>query len=162
MTTQTNSPKVDDSFMEEDISQGFPKKSDTTIEIELRSIIKEDKPAIVIPKMNETTKRKRSEQTDYRKICFERVDFTNRQTLWLTRETHLILLKIVNVIGGHKANLSCYVENIIRQHFKIIKRKSIISMNSNSKNQYRKDKHIANKQNIIVPSNNKRRHVKTD
>ena len=117
MAKQTNIPKVDEDFMKEVISQGFPMKRDTTIGIELRSIIKEDEPDIVIPKMNEkATKRKRAEQTNYWEIYFERVDFTDRQPFWLTRETHLTLLKIVNVIGGHKATLSSYVENIIRQH----------------------------------------------
>ena len=116
MTTQTNTPKVDESFSEEDISQGFPMMRDTTIGIELRSIIEKDEPAIVIPKMKEAVKRRHTGQTNYREIYFERVDFTDRQPFWLTRETHLTLLKIVNVIGGHKARLSSYVENIILQH----------------------------------------------
>lgn len=89
---------------------------DTTIGIELRSIIEKDEPAIVIPKMKEAVKRRHTGQTNYREIYFERVDFTDRQPFWLTRETHLTLLKIVNVIGGHKARLSSYVENIILQH----------------------------------------------
>lgn len=116
MTTQTYTPKVDESFMEEDISQGFPMMRDTTIGIELRSIIEKDEPAIVIPKIKEAVKRRFTGQTNYREIYFERVDFTDRQPFWLTRETHLTLLKIVNVIGGHKARFSSYVENIILQH----------------------------------------------
>lgn len=115
MAKQTNIPKVDEDFMKEVISQGFPLKQDTT-NLNERAIIKENEPAIKTPKIKEAVKQKRAKQTDYLEIYFERVDFTNRQPLWLTRETHLTLLKIVNVIGGSKATLSSYVENIILQH----------------------------------------------
>jgi len=115
MAKQTNITKVDEDFMKEVISQGFPLQQDTT-NLNERAIIKEAEPAIEILKMKEAAKRRRTEQTDYREIYFERVDFTDRQPLWLTRKTHLILLKVVYVIGGHKATLSSYVENIIRQH----------------------------------------------
>ena len=101
--------------MKEVISQGFPLKQDT-INLNEQAIIKENEPAIETSKIKEVVKRKRVEQTNYREIYFKRVDFTDRQPLWLTRETHLTILKIVNVIGGHKATLSSYVENIIRQH----------------------------------------------
>ena len=115
MAKQTNIPKVDEDFMKEVISQGFPLKQDTINRNE-RAIIKENEPAIEIPKIKEAVKRRYNGQSNYREIYFERLDFTNRQPLWLTRETHLTLLKIVNVIGGRKATLSSYVENIILQH----------------------------------------------
>lgn len=115
MAKQTNIPKVDEDFMKEVISQGFPVKQYTT-NLNERAIIKENEPAIETPKIKEAVKRTHTGQTYYREIYFERVDFTNRQPLWLTKETHLTLLKIVNVIGGHKATLSSYVENIIQQH----------------------------------------------
>jgi hypothetical protein len=115
MAKQTNNPKVDEDFMKEVISQGFPLKQDTT-NLNERAIINGNEPAIVIPKIKEAVKRRYNGQSNYREIYFERLDFTNRQPLWLTRETHLTLLKIVNVIGGRKATLSSYVENIILQH----------------------------------------------
>ena len=115
MAKQTNIPKVDEDFMKEVISQGFPLKQDTT-NLNERAIINENEPTIEIPKIKEAVKRIYTGQTNYQEIYFERLDFTNRQPLWLTRETHLTLLKIVNVIGGHKATLSSYVENIILQH----------------------------------------------
>jgi hypothetical protein len=116
MAKQTNIPKVDEDFMKEVISQGFPLQQDTT-NLNERAIIKENEPAIKTPKIKEAVKQKYTGQTNYREIYFERVDFTDRQPFWLTRETYLTLLKIVNIIGGQKATLSSYVENIIRQHF---------------------------------------------
>jgi len=115
MAKQTNIPKLDEDFMKEVVSQGFPLKQDTT-NLNERTISKENEPAIETPKIKKTVKGKQAEQTDYWEIYFEKVDFTNRQPFWLTRETHLTLLKIVNVIGGRKATLSSYLENIILQH----------------------------------------------
>jgi len=115
MANQTNIPKVNEDFMKEVISQGFPLKQDT-INLNERAIIKENEQAIETSKIKEVVKRKRVDQTNYREIYFKRVDFTDRQPFWLTRETHLTLLKIVNVIGGNKVRLSSYVESIIRQH----------------------------------------------
>jgi len=115
MAKQTNIPKVDENYIKEVISQGFPLKQDITNRNE-RVIIKVNEQAIEIPKINEAVKRIYTSQTNYREIYFERVNFTDRQPLWLTRKTHLTLLKIVNVIGGRRATLSSYVENIILQH----------------------------------------------
>ena len=116
MAKQTIFPKVDEDFMREVISQGFPMKKETANEKKLSTIIKEDEPVIETPKIKEPQKRRRTEQTDYRETYFEKVDLTDRQSLYISRETHLTLLSIVNVIGGHKANISSYVENIILHH----------------------------------------------
>jgi hypothetical protein len=63
------------------------------------------------------TRRKRKEQPEgYRENYFRRVDFTDRQPLYITRSTHEKLMLIVNIIGGRKATISSYVENILLQH----------------------------------------------
>ena len=116
MAKQTTIPKVDEDFMREVISQGFPMKKENSNEKVLSTIIKEDDFVIETPKIKEPQKRKRTEQTDYRETYFEKVDLTDRQSIYISRETHLTLLSIVSVIGGHKANISSYVENIILQH----------------------------------------------
>jgi len=118
MAKQTTIPKVDEDFMREVISQGFPMKKETSNEKEkeFSTIIKEDEPLIETPKIKEPQKRRRTEQSEYRENYFEKVDLTDRQSIYISRETHLTLLSIVNVIGGHKANISSYVENIILHH----------------------------------------------
>ena len=116
MAKQTTIPKVDEDFMKEVISQGFPMKKESSNEKQLSTIIKEDEPAIETSKIKEPQKRRRLEQSEYRETYFEKVDLTDRQSIYISRETHLTLLSIVNVIGGHKANISSYVENIILHH----------------------------------------------
>ena len=115
MAKQITIPKVDEDFMREMISQGFPRKKETSNDNDLQ-IVKEDEPSIENSKPKETPTRKRNIQTDYRKTYFEKVDLSDRQSLYISRETHLILINIVNMIGGHKATISSYVENIILQH----------------------------------------------
>ncbi|MFA5044917.1 MAG: DUF3408 domain-containing protein [Paludibacter sp.] len=116
MAKQTTNPKVDEDFMREVISQGFPMKKESLKEKDISVIIKEDKQTIEIPKVKEISKRKRTEQTNYRETYFEKIDFSDRQQVSISRETHLTLFSVVSMIGGHKATIGSYVENIILQH----------------------------------------------
>jgi hypothetical protein len=116
MAKQTNIPKVDEDFMREVISQGLPMKRNTTIENELTIIIDENESAIETLDVIEAPNQEQTEKADYCETYFEKVDLTYRQSLCITKETHSTLLNVVNMIGGRKANLSSYVENIILQH----------------------------------------------
>ena len=53
---------------------------------------------------------------NYGEIYFKKVDLSYRKSICIAKETHSTLLKVVNMIGGRKTNLSSYVENIILQH----------------------------------------------
>ena len=62
-------------------------------------------------------RRKRKEQPEsFKDMYFRRVDFSDRQPLYITRYTHEKLMMIVNLIGGRKATIGSYVENILLQH----------------------------------------------
>ena len=67
--------------------------------------------------MKEPARRKKNASGDYRETYFMRVDLTDRQPLYVSRATHEKLMKIVTVIGGRKATVSSYVENILLRHF---------------------------------------------
>ena len=121
MTKQTNIPKVDEDFMREVISQGFPMKRDTTIENERTIIIEENESSIETSDVIEAPNEAQVEEEDYCETYFEKVDLTYRQSICMSKETHSILLKVVNMIGGRKTNLSSYVENIILQHLESYK-----------------------------------------
>jgi len=116
MAKQTNVPKVDEDFMREVISQGFPMKREAIIENDGTTIIGENESAIETLDLIEASNEDQTEQVDYCETYFEKVDLTYRQSLCITKETHSTLLNVVNMIGGRKANLSSYVENIILQH----------------------------------------------
>lgn len=122
-------PQIDEDFMKEIISQGLPvKKQETSLvtetEVEIPdtpAITPEQEPKPETVKEEKTAKeparRKKSVSGDYRETYFARVDLTDRQPLYVSRTTHEKLMKIVTVIGGRKATVSSYVENILLRHF---------------------------------------------
>lgn len=122
-------PQIDEDFMKEIISQGLPvKKQETPMVAVETPNTPDDKPETADkgeikaePKeekvVKEPARRKKNTPGDYREIYFMRVDLTDRQPLYVSRTTHEKLMKIVTVIGGRKATVSSYVENILLRHF---------------------------------------------
>ena len=126
-------PQIDEDFMKEIISQGLPVKKQempsARVEANAETPDKpDDKPQTASkqeikaePKEEKTVKeparRKKNAPGDYRETYFMRVDLTDRQPLYVSRATHEKLMKIVTVIGGRKATVSSYVENILLRHF---------------------------------------------
>ena len=123
-------PQIDEDFMKEIISQGLPvKKQETpsvTVKQEIETPDKPDDKTGSVDKqvtakeekaVKEPARRKKNAPGDYRETYFMRVDLTDRQPLYVSRTTHEKLMKIVTVIGGRKATVSSYVENILLRHF---------------------------------------------
>ena len=77
-----------------------------------------EKAEVENPPRETPVRKKRKEQPEnYREIYFRRIDFSDRQPLYITRSTHEKLMMIVSIIGGRKATISSYVENVLMQHF---------------------------------------------
>ena len=116
-------PQIDEDFMKEIISQGLPVKKQETPSVTVKTEIETpDKPEIKTEPKEEKTLKEPARRTknapgDYRETYFMRVDLTDRQPLYVSRATHEKLMKIVTVIGGRKATVSSYVENILLRHF---------------------------------------------
>lgn len=127
-------PQIDEDFMKEIISQGLPVKKQETplvaVETEVKNEVEvpnipaitpeqEPKPETVKEEkaVKEPARRKKNVSGDYRETYFVRVDLTDRQPLYVSRTTHEKLMKIVTIIGGRKATVSSYVENILLRHF---------------------------------------------
>ena len=123
-------PQIDEDFMKEIISQGLPVKKQETPTVTVKQEIEtpDDKTGAVetVDKQvmakeekaaKEPARRKKNAPGDYRETYFMRVDLTDRQPLYVSRATHEKLMKIVTVIGGRKATVSSYVENILLRHF---------------------------------------------
>lgn len=124
-------PQIDEDFMKELISQGLPVKKQETPTVTETKVETPDTP-INVPEqeqkretetskeektVKEAARRKKAVSGDYRETYFGRVDLTDRQPLYVSRTTHEKLMKIVTVIGGRKATVSSYVENILLRHF---------------------------------------------
>lgn len=115
--------------MKEIISQGLPVKKQETPSARVETPDKPDNKPETVDKeevkaepkeekaVKEPARRKKNAPGDYRETYFMRVDLTDRQPLYVSRTTHEKLMKIVTVIGGRKATVSSYVENILLRHF---------------------------------------------
>jgi hypothetical protein len=78
-------------------------------------------PQAAAPLAKLTRKQRKEAHGNYKETYFKRIDFSNRQPLYITRATHEKLMLIVNVIGGRKATISSYVENILLHHLEHFK-----------------------------------------
>ncbi len=70
---------------------------------------------------------------DFKEIFLQRFELTDRQPLYLSRQTYEQLRIIVNGIGSNKASISGYAERIIQLHFEQYKEEIIRLFNENIK-----------------------------
>lgn len=120
MAKQTSGrPQIDEDFMKEIISQGVPVRRDVPpVESPLEEVETPEPPKAETVQAEKPTPRKRKNQSgDYRETYFQKVELIDRQPLYVSRNTHEKLMRIVTVIGGRKTTASSYVENILLQHF---------------------------------------------
>jgi hypothetical protein len=115
MAKQDKNIPIDEDFMKEIISQGLPPKQVALVQTE--SIQKEETQET--QPETKSPKRKKNNTEDYQELFFKRIELVDRQPLYVSRSTHEKLLKIVSVIGGRKATVSSYVENILQRHFEL-------------------------------------------
>lgn len=121
MAKQTSGrPQIDEDFMKEVISQGVPVRRDVP-QVEPPSEEVEASPeppkAETIQAEKPTPRKRKNQSGDYRETYFQKVELIDRQPLYVSRNTHEKLMRIVTVIGGRKTTASSYVENILLQHF---------------------------------------------
>ncbi|MDL2239158.1 DUF3408 domain-containing protein [Bacteroidales bacterium OttesenSCG-928-K03] len=110
--------EIDEDFMKEIISQGLPSKANIVKETTAKETSPEESAGEESNKAeSKSLKKKKNIQQDYCEMFFKKVEIADRRPMYVDRITHEKLIKIVGVIGGRKATLSSYVENIIKKHF---------------------------------------------
>lgn len=67
----------------------------------------------------EETKRKRSKSPDYESLFIQEVGITARtgKSVYIRKEHHEKITKIVQVIGKNQVSLFSYIDNVLTQHF---------------------------------------------
>ncbi len=113
-------PQIDEDFMKEIILQGIPVRRDIPpVEQPSQEVAAPPEPSKTETAQAEkpTTRKRKNQSGDYRETYFQKVELIDRQPLYVSRNTHEKLMRIVTVIGGRKATASSYVENILLQHF---------------------------------------------
>lgn len=83
------------------------------------SIIEDEKEEPLI--QTAPTRKKRNSQGDFKALFFSRMELEDRQPLYVSRKVHERITAIVNEVGGRKATVSSYVENIMLHHLETFK-----------------------------------------
>ncbi|OJX83901.1 MAG: hypothetical protein BGP01_10885 [Paludibacter sp. 47-17] len=83
-----------------------------SVEPEKTEVIQEESP-------REETKRKRSKSPDYESLFIQEVGITARtgKSVYIRKEHHEKIMKIVQVIGKNQVSLFSYIDNVLSQHF---------------------------------------------
>ena len=83
-----------------------------SVEPEKTEVIQEESP-------REETERKRSKSPDYESLFIQEVGITARtgKSVYIRKEHHEKIMKIVQVIGKNQVSLFSYIDNVLSQHF---------------------------------------------
>lgn len=121
MAKRINTDEIDESFIMASV------KRERNVEQEINRVeevvpVKEKEPAQtpVLPEPpKEETRRKRGKQQDYESLFIKESNVTARlgKTVYIRREFHDRILKIVQVIGGNEVSLFSYIDNVLAHHF---------------------------------------------
>lgn len=109
--------EVDENLLQEIISRGVPQSMGHVPPVVSINSKSEEIDRQEQPKQEVRKKHSKNKSESYKEEFFVKLEFSARQLIYVTKETHKTLVDIVQVAGGEKANLSSYVENIIRSHF---------------------------------------------
>ena len=74
------------------------------------------------PRQKDTARRKRQED-DYSGLFLRRNEIKTRQCVYISRDVHSKILKIVNDIAGREISVGGYVDTVLRQHLEQHKEK---------------------------------------
>ena len=83
-----------------------------SVEPEKTEVIQEESP-------REETKLKRSKSPDYESLFIQEVGITARtgKSVYIRKDHHEKIMKIVQVIGKNQVSLFSYIDNVLSQHF---------------------------------------------
>ena len=73
--------------------------------------------------MQKDTARRKRQEDDYTGLFLRRNEIKTRQCVYISRDVHSKILKIVNDIAGREISVGGYVDTVLRQHLEQHKEK---------------------------------------
>jgi len=128
MAKQNPSTPVDEQYLMSVIAGGFSPKKETTEPVTLQpkepeEKNEEDEAAAPEEKTNvgekprEPAKRKRGNAAGYETVFLQHGELKARQSVYISKEIHEKVSKIVSVLGGKELSVGGYIDNVLSQHF---------------------------------------------
>ena len=112
--SKKNNVEVDETLLQEIVSRGVPQN---------RGYIPAPNTDSESPQISDTPTlepKKRAVKTkslSYSDTYFTKIEFPERQLMYVSKETHKKMCDIIQIAGGRNTNLSSYIENIVLNHF---------------------------------------------
>ena len=121
MAKQNNpSTPVVEQYLMDVIAGGFSTKKETPEPVQ-PEVKQEEQEIAVVPAMEEKpkepAKQKRSNSVDYESVFLQRDELKARQSVYISKEIHEKVSKIVSVLGGKDLSVGGYIDNVLSQHF---------------------------------------------
>ena len=128
MAKQNTSTPVDEQYLMSVIAGGFSTKKETPEPVTLQPKEPEEKheedeasapeeKTNVGEKPREPAKRKRGNTAGYETVFLQRGELKARQSVYISKEIHEKVSKIVSVLGGKELSVGGYIDNVLSQHF---------------------------------------------
>ena len=128
MAKQNPSSPVDEQYLMSVIAGGFSTKEETSEPVPLQPKEPEEKneedeaaaseeKTNVGEKSREPAKRKRGNAAGYETVFLQRGELKARQSVYISKEIHEKVSKIVSVLGGKELSVGGYIDNVLSQHF---------------------------------------------
>ena len=83
------------------------------------SVPKTEQPPVSFPEMEKPQRdagRRKRQEEDYHEVFLRRNEIKTRQCVYISRDVHGKILKIVNDIAGGEISVGGYVDTVLRQH----------------------------------------------
>jgi len=128
MAKQNPSTPVDEQYLMSVIAGGFSARKEPSEPVTLQpkepeekqeedeAVVSEEKPNAG-EKPKEPAKRKRGNATGYETVFLQRTELKARQSVYISKEIHEKVSKIVSVLGGKELSVGGYIDNVLSQHF---------------------------------------------
>lgn len=124
MAKQNNpSAPVDEQYLMDVIAGGFSTKKEAPepvqpeVKQETVAVPETEEKVHQEEKPKEPARRKRSNAVDYETVFLQRNELKARQSVYISKEIHEKVSRIVNVLGGKDLSVGGYIDNVLSQHF---------------------------------------------
>lgn len=107
---------IDEKALQESISRGIPKPMGYTPPTYEPSKVENKEDEIAERKIETSKKAIKLKNEIYINTYLSKKDFTNRQLIYVSKDTHKRLSNFVTIVGGEGVTLSSFVESILRNH----------------------------------------------
>lgn len=119
MAKKINTDEIDESFIIAAVKKDRNAEPETVQQETVQELPVPTVATVQEEPPKEENRRKRGKQQDYESLFIKESTITARlgKTVYIRKEFHDRILKIVQVIGGNEVSLFSYIDNVLAHHF---------------------------------------------